>query len=86
MYQPYMAKKPHKTEGARLLRRKIDRLIQISKGTLERQHIATRLGVDPNTLGHWVAERRRPTVDQAVRLQSMMKIKVATWTQAPSRT
>ncbi len=77
--------KLQKTEGARLLRKKIERLVYISKGTLERQQIAQQLGVDPNTLGHWLAERRRPTIDQVVRIKKLLRITVESWTEKPTQ-
>lgn len=77
-----MAKK-QQTEGARLLRDKIERLIKASRGTLERQQIAAKLGVGLNTLGHWTSERRKPTLEQAIAIKRLMKIKIDAWTREP---
>jgi len=67
-----------KTKGAWLLCRKIDRLV--AKGVL-RKHIAGKLRMSPSTLGHITSERRRPTVDQLLRIEHVLKIKGASWTR-----
>lgn len=80
-----MTNTPKKTEGARLLREKTERMIKKSKGEMMRMDIAGKLGVTPATFGHWEAERRRPTLEQAVAVKKLFKIKIEDWTIPPTQ-
>ena len=80
-----MTKKIDKTEGARLLRAKTEKMIKASKGELRRMDIAAKLDVTPATFGHWEAERRRPTIDQAVEVKRLMKIPIEAWAAPPTK-
>jgi len=74
-----MATNKKTTEGARLLRKYVDRIIKVSRKTITKQTIARQLGESPSTLDHWLTGRRRPTIDQAIMLRRKLRIPVDAW-------
>lgn len=77
-----MKKNKQTTKGVEMLRKRLDAIARASCGTMGKPELAARLGVTVSTIDHWLKQRRRPTLEQAVGLKKLYGIPEDSWARA----